>query len=299
MNKEIFSLFLTKNSLIKLYNSLGEGEYEMYYQVYLDSFLIQEFIINFYVLKLCKLCLMSTATQKRIMFAALFTSVVQLIMICVPYPKNDLIFYFTVGVIYLIESFLTVVIAFGKAPYRSVLKRVVIYMTGLMMTGGIFMGILPRLSFYKHSKVKVLWFLIFGAFAYVLLWQFVKNRRQNTYFGKLMLVHKDKRVEGNYFLDSGNGLIESISKKPVLVASEVWLFGIFQKEDFLMRPVVYQSVGKRKGMLYAYCFDELVIYGEKRTYTYEKVWIGVCEDLLFENKNYQVIIPPDYGLFCE
>lgn len=271
----------------------------MYYQVYIDSLFIQEIIINLYVLGLCKLCLMSSATFRRVFFAALFISAYQVIMLYIPFPQNIVLFYGTVFMMYIQGSLITVIIAFGKSGFRTCLKRVFLYMTILMTMGGIFMGIFPRLSLYKRSKVKVLWFLFVGALVYVLLWQILKNKRQSTYFGKLKLIHQGKCLDGKYFMDSGNGLKESISQKAVLIADYAWLFHTFDKDTLMCRPVIYQSVGKQKGILYAYCFDELVIYGETKTYTYDKVWIGVCQEELFHNKDYQVILPLDYGIYYE
>lgn len=271
----------------------------MYYQLYVDSLLIQELVINFYVLELCRLCLMSTATHKRLFFAALFTGVYQVIMLCISYPENGILFYLILMILYIFGSLMTVVIAFGKTGGRGLLKRTVLYMTILLMTGGILMGIFPRIPVYKRSEVKVLWFIFFGAFIYLLLWNVLKNRRQSTYFGRLTILHQGKKLEGKFFLDSGNGLMEIISGKPVLLADEKWLFGCFEKETLMCRPVVYQSVGKQKGILFAYCLDKLVIYGETKTYTYEKVWIGVCKEELFKNKEYQVILPLDYGFEYE
>lgn len=271
----------------------------MYYQLYVDSLLIQELIINFYVLELCRLCLMSTATRKRLFFAALFAGIYQVIMLCISYPENMILFYLILIILYMFGSFVTVVIAFGKTGWRSILKRTVLYMTILLMTGGILMGIFPRITAYKRSKAKVLWFFFFGALTYFLLLNVLKNRRQRTYFGKLIVSHQGKKLEGNFFWDSGNSLTESLSGKPVLLADAKWLFGSFEKEALMCRPVVYQSVGKQKGILFAYCLDELVIYGETKTYTYEKVWIGVCREELFNNKEYQVILPLDYGFMYE
>lgn len=271
----------------------------MYYQLYVDSLFIQELIINFYVLELCRLCLMSTATHKRLFYAALFTGVYQVIMLCVSYPENMILFYLIIMILYILGSLLTVVIAFGKAGGKRLLKIAGLYMTFLLMTGGILMGIFPRIPIYKRSEVKILWFFFFGTLIYLLLWNVLKNRKQSSYFGRLIISHQGKKLEGKFFLDSGNGLVESISGKSVLLADTKWLFGCFEKGTLMCRPVVYQSVGKQKGILFAYCLDELVIYGETKTYTYEKVWIGVCREELFKNKEYQVILPLDYGFEYE
>lgn len=271
----------------------------MHYQIYLDSLLIQEMIVNFYVLELCKLCLMSTATHIRLLFAAFFAGFFQVILLCISFPKNIVLFYIIVFILYATSSFFTVEIAFGKEKLPVSIKRATMYMAFMLVIGGIFMGVLPRFPFYNASKIKIIVFMVAGAMVYVLLWQLLKKRRMSSYYGSFRMCHKEASVEGKYFMDSGNGLVESISKKPVLIADTTWFFESFQKEDMMCRPVIYKSVGKQKGILYAYCVDELVIYGDVKAYTYEKVWIGVCREELFKNRDYQVILPLFYGTHYE
>ena len=271
----------------------------MYYQIYLDSLFIQEVIVNFYVLELCRLSLVSTATHKRLMLAAIFAGGYQVILLCISFPENIVLFYSLTSLLFTLGGFLTCRIAFGKNTAKVYIKLMVNYMTYMLIIGGIFMGLLPRFSFYNNSEVKAIYFLGVGIVAYVLIWYVLKKRRANTYQGKLRLCHKEIEIEGTYFMDSGNGLVESISGKPVLIADAGWLFAKFQREDFMCRPIIYKSVGKQKGILYGYCFDKLVIYGENKAYIYEKVWIGECREELFKNSDYQVILPLFYGTHYE
>ncbi len=271
----------------------------MHYQIYLDSLFIQEVIVNFYVLMLCKICLMSTATHKRLFFASVFAGSFQVILFLIPFPENIVLFYIELFCLYAAGSLATVTIAFGKNNLRVCIKRSTIYMVFLLAIGGIFMGILPRFAFYNRSEVKGIVFLIGGGVLYALFWKIFKDKRQEIFYGRFKLGHNEICVEGRYFLDSGNGLMESISKKPVVLADAYWLFQHYKKEELFCRPVLYKSVGKQKGILYAYCLDELVIYGKTRAYTYEKVWVGVCREDIFKEKDYQIILPPFYGIHNE
>lgn len=271
----------------------------MYYQVYLDSLFIQEIIINFYVLNLCRICLISTATQKRLIASSMFGGGFQVLLFLLPYPDQTILFYIVLFFLFMSGSFFLVRIAFGKGKIKVYIKRIVTYMIFTLITGGTFMGILPRLQIYRCSKVKVLFFLIIGAVIYVGVFIIFKEKREKKYYGQLKIVHQGITLEGRYFMDSGNGLVESISKKPVLLADSKWLFQDFQKEDFFCRPIIYKSVGKKSGILFAYCMDELVIYEDNKAYTYEKVWVGVCREDIFAKGDYKVILPPFYGVHNE
>ena len=271
----------------------------MYYQIYLDSLLIQEVIINFYVLELCKICLMSSVTHKRLILTSLVAGSLQTLLFLLTFPTNLFWFYMVLISWYVMAGFITVRIGFGKNPVRIYIKQMSIYMIFMLIIGGMIMGILPRFSFYKNSKVKLIFFLMVGAGVYILVWKVFKEKRSRDYNGQLQFSHRGKSLEGSYFMDSGNGLRESLSGKPVLLADDKWFFGTYSKESFFCRPVVYKSVGKEKGILYAYCLDELVILGKDKTYIYEKVWVGVCREDIFADKDYQIILPPEYGVHNE
>lgn len=268
----------------------------MGYEIYLDGLFLQEVIISFYVLMLCRNCIVFRGKYKRLISASVFAAGFQTILFLLPMPDNKILFYILLWGLYIADAAITIRIAFGKNHRKPFIKIVGIYMVMLLMVGGIFMGILPKISLYKKSDMKVIVFLMAGAVVYVLLWYAFKQKRQNYFYGKLRLVHEGKTLEGNYFMDSGNGLVESLSGKPVLLTDAAWLFKAFQKDNLFFRPVIYKSVGKNKGVLYAYCLDELVICDVKKEYTYEKVWVGVCTEDIFFGKDYQIILPPFYGV---
>ena len=294
MNMKNLPVFLTKFEEVKIYNELG-WRGKMQYQVYLDSFFVQEFAINFYVLLLCKICFISTAKYRKIVLASLFLASYQTVTLLIDFPTQIILFY---GVLWwwnVLGAYLGVRICFGKSKVMVYIKQIAVYMMFLFIVGGAMLGLLPRFDIFKKSSVKVVFFLISGALIYVGLKWLLKEKRKGSYYGKLKIQHEGSVLEGQYFMDSGNSLVESISKKPVLLTNEKWLFQKLERERLFCRPIVYKSVGKKKGILYAYCVDELIIYGKKETYTYEKVWIGVCTEELFLGRDYQIIIPPFYG----
>lgn len=271
----------------------------MHYQIYADVLFVQEWILNFYVLEMCRLSLMCTATHKRLFAASAFFGICQVLILFVPFPENMVLFYGLLFVFYIILLFVTLWLAFGKTTLRNFIKRMLYYMAYMLVIGGIFMGILPRMSFFRNSGRKVLFFLAGGIIVYFLVWHIQKKRQVLNYCGKLLLVLGEKSVEGQYFMDTGNGLCESISKKPVLLADEKWLNTHFDIKECMCRPVIYKSVGKKRGILYAFCFDKLVICKEKKAYIYEKVWIAECPGELLKNNDYQVILPIFYGTHYE
>ena len=294
MNMKNPPVFLTKFEEVRIYNKLG-WRGKMQYQVYLDSFFVQEFAINFYVLLLCKICFISTTKYRKIVLASLFLASYQTATLLIDFPKQIILFYGFLWFWNVLGTYLGVRICFGKNKTLVYIKHIAVYMMFLFIVGGVLLGLLPRFDIFKKSSLKVVFFLIAGALIYMGLKWLFKEKRKRSYYGCLKIQHEGSVLEGQYFMDSGNLLVESISKKPVLLADEKWLFQALERHRLFYRPIIYTSVGKKKGVLHAYCVDELIIYGKKETYTYEKVWIGVCTEELFLGRDYQIIIPPFYG----
>ena len=101
-------------------------------------------------------------------------------------------------------------------------------------------------------------------------------------------------------LDTGNGLIEPISKKPVcLVGKNVFEENgakeggrkEFQPQKFRIIP--YHSVGKEKGILSGYEMDRLIIDTDERKVIIEKPMIGISEVSVSGNGSYQMILQPE------
>lgn len=267
----------------------------MYYKLYIDVFFIQEFVINFYVLLLCKICFIGMVRYRRIALAAAILATYQTTMLFVSFPQPPFCFFLMLWMLNVVGAYLGVRVCFGKNRVLVYIKQIAIYMIWLLVIGGIFVGILPRVELFRESSVKGIFFIVIGGAIYVVLkWLFLEKKKI-AYYGKIQIRHKDVVLDGQYFMDSGNSLVESISRKPVLLAYGKWLFETVKKDELFSRPVVYKSVGKKKGILYAYCVDEIIIYGKNGAYTYEKVWVGVCRDDLFSDRDYQIILPPFYG----
>ena len=135
----------------------------MHYRVYVDSFFIQEFAINFYVLLLCKICFISTAKYKKIALVALLLATYQTMLLFVNFPQHIVLFYGLLWFFNVVGAYLGVRMCFGKNRTIVYIKRILIYMIFLLLIGGIMLGLLPRFEIFRKSSVKVLFFLIFGA----------------------------------------------------------------------------------------------------------------------------------------
>ena len=123
-----------------------------------------------------------------------------------------------------------------------------------------------------------------------------KGKHKKNDFCRVTLINGNNRVVVNALVDSGNSLIEPISGKPVSVVEQTIIAGLW-KEDALYRAIPYHSVGKKKGILKAYCLPELKIEIGGILKSCENVYVAVCEESVAsqesESNPIRMILNPD------
>lgn len=149
-------------------------------------------------------------------------------------------------------------------------------------------------SLFKVSALSL--FFSFGS--RIMVKKFFLTRQQLVY--PVTLIDDEMEIQMLALLDTGNGLIEPISKKPVcLVGKNVFEENKakeggrkeFQPQKFRIIP--YHSVGKEKGILSGYEMDRLIIDTDERKVIIEKPMIGISEVPVSGNDSYQMILQPD------
>ena len=146
-------------------------------------------------------------------------------------------------------------------------------------------------------KIAALALLLSGVSRIVIKKAFL-TRQQLIY--PVTLIDADMEIHMLALLDTGNGLIEPISRKPVcLVGKNVFEENIakeggrkeFQPEKF--RVIPYHSVGKANGILSGYEMDRLIIDTDERKVIIEKPMIGISQVPVSGKGFYQMILQPE------
>ena len=94
-------------------------------------------------------------------------------------------------------------------------------------------------------------------------------------------------------LDTGNSLIEPISKKPVCLLESGVLERLVDKEAALMRAVPYCSVGCEKGILYAVEIPKMQIACDGKVKEVQDVFCAEVPHKLATNDTYKMILHPE------
>ena len=112
------------------------------------------------------------------------------------------------------------------------------------------------------------------------------KRVGNIYTAYLFI--NDTKISAIALRDTGNSLIEPVTKKPVSIIEEDKLVEA-DMENMKYIFVPYNTVGKSHGLMKAFVVDKLVV----NDITTEKAIIGIYKGKLSQNNKYEMILNPD------
>ncbi|MBQ7360345.1 MAG: sigma-E processing peptidase SpoIIGA [Lachnospiraceae bacterium] len=120
-----------------------------------------------------------------------------------------------------------------------------------------------------------------------------KWRNQKSNLGSATICKAQKKIKVNVLFDTGNGLVEPISQKPVCVVSMKVAAEIWEDLDSLgFRAIPFHSVGCQAGILKGYQVDEIAVEYEGRNLCVNDVYLAVKEGPLGKKGDYDLIMNP-------
>lgn len=183
-------------------------------------------------------------------------------------------------------------------------KRELLYGMGFLFTcsfllGGFILFLKERLLFsggYGNSATVT---ILCGFIGYELADQGLKYWRQKKEerFRKVKLTADRGEIEVWALVDTGCGLVDPLSKRPVAVLEEdVWSQMSRQMRQEKYKVIPFHSIGKEHGFLEGYEVESMEVIGEVGERHCQKVIIAVFKGKLSKNGGYQMILPPELSI---
>lgn len=145
-----------------------------------------------------------------------------------------------------------------------------------------------RMSIISISMTVVIRFLL----------QLFFITRQKMYYS-VILYCDGKEYPMKALMDTGNGLVEPISQKPVCLVGKDYFEHQWEKEGerkgfqpARFRVIPYHAVGTPNGILSGYEMDRLIIFTDERKVEILKPMIGISEQAVGNRGTYQMILQP-------
>lgn len=287
-------MFLTNSITVSLYNNCEKGD-EMYYELYVDSLFLVNFVMNLYLLLLVNQKTHRTATRSRLILGALVGAVLFLLPFLWVGPVW---FRMAVGVIS--GTLLMIFTAFrirSAGAFFLVLEKLLLYS---FLMGGILLFLIRSLPFMRKFLTGIFGIMGAGAVIFLLL-SYGRERREKNSLCKVTLIYKGNRMTVTALIDSGNSLIEPISGKPVSILDKSVFQSLWKEDSNYYRAIPFHSIGKSRGILQGYLLPQMQIEKDGMVKICRDVYIAVGEEEISLERQERVpvrmILNP--GLFSE
>lgn len=249
------------------YNVFGD-----YMKIYLDLVMILNFVIDFIILLSVSIILKRNVKITRIMLGAFIGGLSILFLF---FNINSIILF----LFKIIISILMIIITFGFRNIKYTLVNLLyLYMSSIILGGFLY---LLNLEFsYKHIgiiffnnglSVNFIFLLIFSPIILYIYIKQTKNLRYNySNYYNIEIYLNNKKYKYTAYFDSGNVLIDTITKKPVILIDKRKI--LFNIKEFRLIP--YMGVGG-SSMIKVIKIDKL-LFNEKE---YNNILLGIIDKI--------------------
>lgn len=258
---------------VHLYNRHEKGD-EMYYELYIDSLFLVNFVMNLYLLLLVNRSLFRTATRKRLILGAMVGALLYFLPF---FGEGPLWFKMILGIFP--SEIGMIVIAFQVRNIRAffkILEKVLMYS---LLLGGIILLGRRKLSWLDGDAMGIWGILGLGAVSYLLFGYLIERKSKSDNLCRVTLTGKGSRITVTALVDSGNSLVEPISGKPVSVIEKDIIADLWTEEP-LYRMIPYHSIGKKRGIMKGYLLPEMQIETNGVTKICKETYVAVCEEYI-------------------
>lgn len=256
----------------------------MYYEIYVDSLFLINFVMNMFLLCLVNGSLNCAATRLRILLGAGVGAMAYFL----PFLWNG------PGMLKLVAGAVLgsvgmILIAFPIQRLKAfwiVLYRLLLFS---FLMGGLMLFLMRRIPIVREYMMGIMGLLGIGNVMYlgIVYPNRIKRRKKNICW--VTLVGKEGSMKVAALIDSGNSLMEPISGKPVsIIDAGVWK-GFGREESCLYRAIPYTSIGKKRGILKGYLLREIQIEVNGIVKSCKDVYVAVSEDKVWEDDSERAV----------
>lgn len=245
----------------------------MYYEIYVDSLFLVNFVMNLYVLLLVNGSVYRTATRLRLIAGAAVGAFVYLI----PFFLEGNVGLNTTACM-MLGTCLMIFTAFSIHSMKTfwlLLERLIIMS---FVIGGGMVVLVKRIPFIGHNMQSIFGVMGVGAIISLLIAHFQERKFKKIPICRITLTGKDGKMKIAALIDSGNSLVEPISGKPVSVVDRTVFQGLWKEPPELYRVIPYHTIGKKRGMLKGYLIPEIQIELDDGVKICKDVYIAVSEE---------------------
>jgi stage II sporulation protein GA (sporulation sigma-E factor processing peptidase) len=248
---------------------------------------------NLYLLSLARRVLGCTATHKRIWLGAAAGAGITCMAIMIPVG--------ILGIRLVISaipvSMVMLRLAYGERRAGKLFQSSLCMAGCSFFFGSVMIWLLNRMKILFKGHNSLLITLVIEYLAYLIVYGIMVwiQRRKESCLRTVRIYVPPLRqhIRVKALVDTGNHLIDPVSKAPVSIISEklsCCLSPCFCPEKYHVIP--FQSIGREGGVLNAYELPEIIIEDCGRSIRKEGVIVAICDTGIPEESIYQMILHP-------
>lgn len=262
----------------------------MYYELYMDVFFLENFMMDYLILLTAGKILHCTATQWRIFLGAGLGSLLTCLGILLP-GYNGLNAAFKWIWLYVLVNLSLAAAGLGIKKGRELLKAALVLYISSFLLGGV-MG-MAKPWFRRTGSL----FFCMAAISYQLVRGSLKLldhlRSLHDFRCSVTMYRNDSVYKVNALIDTGNRLHEPESGKPVHIvnrelAQKAWGSQPLGK----VRYITFTTVGEEKGLIPVIAIDRMHIQGKKEFWV-DSPLVGISSEKISGDGSYDMILSPD------
>ena len=248
----------------------------------------------FCIWELTRPFLSCSVTQKRIVIVSLLGAVISAVCFLLPFMLWQRLLLGT-----FISASVSVILLTGRKHKMKLYIKCIVFAAqiGVLLGGSI--AILQKFIVRKEFAIgqMVMVTVVLSFLLKSLLQRYFLTRKKLIY--PVVLFCDGEEYHMQALLDTGNSLVEPISKKAVCLVGKDFFKRQWEKEGKpkgfqpqKFRVVPYHAVGTPNGILSGYEMDRLIIFTDERKVEIQKPVIGISEYSVGTPESYQMILQP-------
>lgn len=283
------------NSVAACLYTVRVQEVRKIYQIYIEYIFLLNFVFLYSVWNVSLVLVSCTVTQKKLLLGSLSGALVSCLCLFLPVILWWRLFFGSV-----LAFFVSQWILFSGTQRKKIHgKYLSITFLMAVLLGGSISLLQKKMGEDCFSLFQMTVLPLFFSFVIkILMHRYLPKRAQLVY--KVTLFCEGMEYTMKALLDTGNSLVEPISRKAVcIVGKEVFELDSKKegmRKEFLpqrFRIIPYHSVGKENGILCGYEMDRLIIDTDERKVIIEKPMIGISDAPVGSKGTYQMILQPE------
>ena len=255
------------------------------YELYIDVFVLVNFMMDYVILSFSKKVLRCPATRRTICLGALTGAVLTSFIVVIPIPYRFVKFILFHG----LTNFVMIKTGLRINGKTLIIKAYIVMYICSFLIGGIFTS---TAQYLRGSGLFFLTAFLSYSLA-VKVWDYIsKMKRCEKEECIVLLRNGENEIKVKALIDTGNRLKDSLTGKPVSIISKEIVMELgrdIAAKD--IRYIPYHTIGRKEGVMPIFSPDYMCLYLEEEIWI-EKPLVAVSEESFCESEC-RMILNPD------